>query len=520
MTRAILYCRVSTEEQEHNNSLPTQLQACRRYAEQQGWSVVAELHDALSGALLDRPGLSKLRQVVAAGGVDAVIVYSQDRLTRSVAHMLLLRDELNAAGVALHAVTRGASQDTPEGRLFDTIEASFAEYERLRIAERARRGKRGKLESGKILGQGAVPPYGYQFAGSGRDKALVIDDQEAAVIRQIVAWYLDGVSIMEMMRRLDAAGIAPPSATRAVSEKHFARGGDSRRGSWSRSMLYKMVRTRLYIGEYRSVAHDMTVAIPAILDEATWQAVQRQLDVGRRRSPRNAKRTYLLRSRLTCGRCGHAVVGHAQPRPDGTDKRYYLCGSHPTENAIACQKRPVYHADAIEGAIWEWIVTDVLHEAHIIAAVECQRAGLVEQRQHLEAERAAYVRQIEAADGQIAKLVQLFTADVLSIDEVAEQKRLIVAAKESAQTELARVDRALQATGPDQNDVQAVLELARQMRAKLDAGVTDATKARVIDLLDVRGVIDRDDTTGQRWVDVCCRLTGDSRLVSFVSTHF
>ncbi|MCS6889879.1 MAG: recombinase family protein, partial [Chloroflexus sp.] len=217
--RAAVYARVSTEEQGDNFSIPSQIAAARRYASDRGWQVVAELTDTMSGAVLDRPGLRKLRDLIAARAVDAVVVYSLDRLSRNVAHMLLLRDEMHGAGVELHAVTRGQSADTAEGRLFDTIESAFAEYERLKIRERNTRGKRQKVQSGKILGCGITPPYGYAFVGRGKEKALVVNETEAAWVRTIFTWAADGVSLRSIAARLDAAGVPPTGNARHLAAR-------------------------------------------------------------------------------------------------------------------------------------------------------------------------------------------------------------------------------------------------------------------------------------------------------------
>lgn len=131
----------------------------------------------MSGAKLERPYLTKVRQLINRGEVEALIIYSGDRLTRSVAHSLLIRDELRRNDVVLHCVTKGqASLDTPEGGLFETIEAAFAEYERLKIRERMMRGMRGKIESGRVSGRGGVPPYGFRWEGQGPDRELVLID--------------------------------------------------------------------------------------------------------------------------------------------------------------------------------------------------------------------------------------------------------------------------------------------------------------------------------------------------------
>ena len=108
MTRAIIYARVSTEDQARRGySLPSQLDECRRYCEREGYTIAAEFSEDESGAKLDRPELTKARDMLRTGQADALIVLASDRLTRSLAHHLLLRDEMRRAGVELIYVQRG-----------------------------------------------------------------------------------------------------------------------------------------------------------------------------------------------------------------------------------------------------------------------------------------------------------------------------------------------------------------------------------------------------------------------------
>ena len=159
---AIISTRVSTSNQEEGYSLQTQLEQCRRYAEFNGFTIVAEFQDIKSGMTLDRAGLTEARRMLQKGEAVAIIVYSPDRLTRSVAHAVLLREEFRRYGAELHSVTRGLVGDSAEDSLTANIEAVFAEYWREKIAEATQHGKRAKILSGKFHGYGH-DPYGYQI---------------------------------------------------------------------------------------------------------------------------------------------------------------------------------------------------------------------------------------------------------------------------------------------------------------------------------------------------------------------
>ena len=163
--RAVLYARVSTDEQaEHGYSLSTQLAAMRDYVAENGFVIVDEITDDYSGAKLDRQGLDRVRSMIEQHDIDAVVVYASDRLTRNLAHSLILREEWQRAGIELHTVARGKSENSAEGRLTENVEAVIAEYEREKIRERSRRGRVAKAAAGKWVGN-SRPPFGYKRIG-------------------------------------------------------------------------------------------------------------------------------------------------------------------------------------------------------------------------------------------------------------------------------------------------------------------------------------------------------------------
>jgi site-specific DNA recombinase len=147
--RAILYARVSTDEQARTGySLAQQLEALRQYAEQEGYEVIEEVSDpGQSGASLERPGMDRVRDLVAAGSVFVVLAQDRDRFAREPAYHYLLRREFEEYGTKIRALNdRG--DDSPEGDLTDGILDQIAKFERAKIAERSRRGKLRKAREG------------------------------------------------------------------------------------------------------------------------------------------------------------------------------------------------------------------------------------------------------------------------------------------------------------------------------------------------------------------------------------
>src|SRR5687768_8501278 len=120
--RAIIYARVSSDEQSKNNSLPTQLDAMRQYAAARGFTIIGELREDYTGTKLDRPEMAKIRQMVKERRVEALLAYSSDRLTRNPADGIVLREEFARAGVELHYATRGKVDMSPDAEMFSGFE--------------------------------------------------------------------------------------------------------------------------------------------------------------------------------------------------------------------------------------------------------------------------------------------------------------------------------------------------------------------------------------------------------------
>ena len=119
--RAILYARVSTDEQARSGySLAQQIEALRVYAAREGYEVLEEISDpGQSGASLERPGMDRVRDLVA-GGVSVVLAQDRDRFAREPAYHYLLRREFEEYGCKMRSLNdRG--DDTPEGELMDGI---------------------------------------------------------------------------------------------------------------------------------------------------------------------------------------------------------------------------------------------------------------------------------------------------------------------------------------------------------------------------------------------------------------
>ena len=143
MRRTALYARVSTGLQEKEQTIQSQLAAIARYAEEnhlRHTEALTYTDDGYSGTLLDRPGLDELRDHAREGRFDVVVVLCPDRLARRYVYQVLILEELKRAGVEVQFCERPIS-DSPDDQLLLQIQGALAEYERVKILDRCRRGR-------------------------------------------------------------------------------------------------------------------------------------------------------------------------------------------------------------------------------------------------------------------------------------------------------------------------------------------------------------------------------------------
>ena len=237
MKIAAIYARVSGERQRNDNTIASQTEALIAYAEEHDYSVAPDMiieDDGYTGAVLERPGLERVRDLAAEGRVDTVLVHAPDRLSRRYAYQVLIIEELARQGVET-VFLRAPSMETPEDHLLVQFQGMIAEYERAQILERSRRGKRHRARRGEIAVLGGAP-YGYRYHKKTPDidAFYEIVEPQASVVREVYRYYTrDHMSIGAITCRLNERAV--PTST-----------GRSR---WERSTVWAMLRNPAYKGK-------------------------------------------------------------------------------------------------------------------------------------------------------------------------------------------------------------------------------------------------------------------------------
>ena len=316
--RCAIYTRKSSEEglEQEFNSLDAQREACEAFGRSQkheGWSVLPQLYDdpGYSGGTMERPALKRLLADIAAHRIDAVVVYKVDRLTRSLSDFAKIVEVFDAHSVSFVSITQAFNTTTSMGRLTLNVLLSFAQFEREVTGERIR----DKIAASKRKGlwMGGQPSLGYDV----KDRKLVVNEAEAAIVRMIFRRYLELGSVRGLKAALDEEGV--------VSKQRTASDGSPYGGkSFSRGALYLMLQNRIYRGEivHKDAAYPGEHA--ALVEEDLWTSVQRRLEAnGVERGKRQASAPSNLLTGVLFDASGQAMTPtHAVKR--GVRYRYYV----------------------------------------------------------------------------------------------------------------------------------------------------------------------------------------------------
>ncbi len=490
---AALYARVSSDQQAQAQTIDSQLAALRERIAHDDvvLNPVHEFIDAgYSGSTLIRPALEQLRDAIAAGDVERVYVHTPDRLARKYAYQVMLVDEFQRAGVTLVFLNRELGQ-SPEDELLLQMQGMIAEYERAQILERSRRGKRHKAQKGSVNVLGGAP-YGYCYItlseGGGEARAEVVDEH-AQVVRQIFDWVgRERLSMSEVTRRLRAAAIPSPSGKtwwdrttvwdilKNPAYKGQAAFGKTRAGELRprlRAQRGRPLQPREARSTYDVPSEQwLSIAVPALVDEAVFEAVKVQLEENRRRArtgQRGAK--YLLQGLLVCRCCGYSYYGkpisHSTRRGKPRSYAYYRCiGSdgYRFGGQRLCDNKQV-RTDRLEQAVW-YEVCQLLEDPQRLAE-EYQRRLNVLQAAPDDIAAAVVEKQIAKLRQGIARLIDGYAEGDL---DKAETEPRIRRFKERLQTLEAQAQQH-RTQAQQQSDLQLVIGRVEEFSAKVKDGL-------------------------------------------------
>lgn len=368
--RAALYARFSSESQ-RDASIADQMRLCRLHAEQQGWRIVEEYSDsAVSGASLIRPGIQALIADAGRRRFDVILTESLDRLSRDQEDVAGLYKRVRFAGAKIITLSEGEISELHIG-LKGTMGALYLKD----LADKTRRGLRGRIEAGK---SGGGLTYGYEVvkrfteAGEPIRGDRTINATEAEVVRHIFREYAAGKSSRAIAWALNRDGIPGPFGNAwGPSTIH----GNPKRGNgilnnelyvgrlvWNRQRFIKDPETGKRVSRLNPEGEWVTQKVPElrIVDDELWQRVKERqralaytpkdkthpnplLD---RRRPK-----HLLAGLAKCGVCGGGYTLISE----------HLLGCATARNKGKCANRLNIRRDALEASVLSGLRTHLMH---------------------------------------------------------------------------------------------------------------------------------------------------------------
>lgn len=420
--RAIIYARVSTEEQLEKYGIPSQLRACREYAASHNLAVVQEItDDGISGTVLARPGLDRLRKLVTSGECDAVLAYDVDRLSRDLGHLLVLKPEIERRARLEFVASK--FEDSPSGRLFFNIQGSFATYEREIIRQRTMRGKRERAAGGLIVGGRTA--YGYRY-DAGR---LIPEQEQAQVVREIFGWYDGGLSIRGITRKLRENGI--PTWGKDTTWGHSTVRRILVNETYAGTAHYGTLRREGNLLKARTPVDRIDLMVPALVEHGQWARVQGRMAAY---SPKNGagrhSSRYLLCGLLHCS-CGKRMSGNCR-----RGFLSYRCNGRDSMRAPGSPMcRLSLRVSSVDTAVWQSI-------AGAFSDEQTLRAIISRRQKELHDGQAGAAVDVKLLREKLAKLhrkEKLALAAMLDPD-LADGRDLIKAELRKVQQERARLE--------------------------------------------------------------------------------
>jgi site-specific DNA recombinase len=499
-----IYARVSSEQQAEAQTIASQVAALRERLAAEGLTVSEALQfldEGYSGATLVRPALERLRDVVAAGSVDRLYVHSPDRLARKYAYQVLLVDEFRRAGVEVVFLNRALGQ-SPEDDLLLQVQGMIAEYERAKIIERHRRGKRHAARVG-VVNVLSGAPYGYRYVpkyeGGGQARYEILPD-EARVVRQVFAWVgHDRLTIGEVCRRLTQAGevtrtgktVWDRSVVWGILKNRAYQGtaafGKTRQEPLRprlRAQRNRPVQPRRAVSTYDVSPEDwITIPVPALVEPAVFAAVQEQLQENKRHARQSHRGAlYLLQGLLQCQHCGYAFYGkRLSPSARKGKPRayaYYRClgtDAYRFGGERLCQNTQV-RTDLLDLAVWQEVCTLLTHPERLAE----------EYRRRLQPETRAKRTPLATVEGQIGKLRQGVARLIDSYAEGLIDKGEFEPRVTRLRQRLARLEEQRQALADEaamQGELQLIIGRLEDFAAKLHDGLEAADWTSQRDLI-------------------------------------
>ena len=403
---AVIYARYSSDSQ-REASIEGQLRDCKDYAEKNGITVVGTYIDrAYSAKTDDRPDFQRMIKDSGKKIFDVVLVWKLDRFARNRFDAVNYKYQLEKNGVHLVSAMEPISQG-PEGIMVESMLIGMAEYYSAELALKVARGERENALQCKY--NGGVVPLGFTIGKE--DRLYHIDPETAPIVQEIFSRYADGEPAEKIAASLNERGL------RTRTGKPFVK-----------NSFFQIFRNRRYIGEYRYKDIVTPGGIPAIVDEDLFNRVQQRFEQNKIAHGRPAKEdvSYLLTTKLFCGKCGTLMGGESGTSHMGNTYYYYKCGNAKRHGKAHCDLK------AIRKEPLERFVVDTAIKVIFSDEIIEQLIDLVMEAQQKENTRLPVLKdQLRDTEKRLANLLEAIEQGILTpttkqrLDELEARKEAL-----------------------------------------------------------------------------------------------
>jgi site-specific DNA recombinase len=313
MTNAYIYARVSTEEQaKEGQSIEAQLRMCRKYADENNLEVInAFVDEGKSATTMNRQALQEM--LGSLKSVSIILVQDTDRIARNTLDHLKIKALLKKNNVRLISISQPLIDDSPEGNLIDTLLAASNAFQSQITGRKTSKVMEQKAEFGWY--PGGTPPLGYRNADnpnptSSLDKRIIVfDDVTAPHIRTMFKQYASGkTNIKELAKELNELGIKSPQ--KSIIHP---------------SLVSRTLQNPFYIGSFYWKKKLYSGNHEQLVDEATFNQVQKELEKRNANRSRKRKHNLLLSGLLFYKDSGNLMWGSKKIK-NGKEYKHYFCG--------------------------------------------------------------------------------------------------------------------------------------------------------------------------------------------------
>ena len=372
MKVGVIYARVSSDQQKADETIDSQIDTLMRFSKESGFEISSEMiirDEAESGPSIDRAGLDLIRDMAYDGILDAIFIYSPDRLARKFVYQLILEEEFKKHGAHIYYFKSKSQGNTPEDMLLTHCQAMFAEYEHAQILDRTRRGKLYKVRKG-IVSVLPSAPFGYSKK---RDSSFyTIKKDDAGIVKEIFHLFVqERLNLRQVGRQLEKQGIKAPMGgvrwdsktlkgilgnTAYTGTAYFGKTEKSE-GRIDRTVRHptrgKIVNS-LKPRKARSKELWEPLSVPQFISENDFEIAQILLRQNRELASRNTKEPSILQGLLVCGICGCSYYKKRRIK-NGMDDTRYTCHSHLLKEKKSCGNRSMKQS-MLDKLIWDSII--------------------------------------------------------------------------------------------------------------------------------------------------------------------